>query len=188
MTLRNTPERWGAVAQTLHWLIALAIIGLAVVGTLMTELPTSPLKVKVYALHKAIGLSVLALVLLRILWRGFDPRPAPVAMPAWQRWAARLTHGGLYLMMLWMPLTGWLYNSAANFPLRWFGLFSVPALTAPDPALKALAGDLHTLGFYLLGLLLALHVGAALKHHFVNRDRTLSAMLPGLPAPEESQP
>lgn len=187
MRLRNSDQSWGAVAQFFHWTVALGVIGLAVVGLLMQELPASPTKIKIYALHKSIGMTVLALVVLRLVWRLFDRRPAyPPAMPGWQRLLASLTHGGLYLLMLAMPISGWLYNSASNFALRWFNLFSIPPLTGPDPQLKALAHDLHGYGFYLLALLFAAHLGAALKHHYLDRDDTLRRMLPF--AGKESSP
>lgn len=180
MSLRNAADRWGGMAMLLHWSIALLVLGLIVVGLWMDDLPTSPTKIRIYALHKSFGLTVLTLMLLRIVWRLADRRPAyPAAMPGWQRGLASAIHGLLYLLLLAMPLSGWLYNSAANFPLRWFGLFSVPALAGADPQLKASALLAHQWGFYLLGGLLLLHIGAALKHHFINRDFTLLGMLPG---------
>lgn len=179
MALRNSEQSWGAVAQFLHWAVALAVIGLCVVGLLMQELPASPTKIKIYALHKSVGITVLALVILRLLWRLVDRRPPhPASMPRWQRTLSALTHALLYALLLAMPLSGWLYNSASNFALRWFNLFSIPPLTGPDPAIKAWAQDLHSIGFYTLGLLFALHVGAALRHHYVERDATLRRMLP----------
>jgi cytochrome b561 len=179
MPLRNSERDWGTIAQLLHWGIALLVIGLVLLGLVMQELPNSPGKVKLYALHKSVGLGVLLLAVLRLGWRLMDGRPLlPATMPVWQRRLAGATHGLLYLLLFAMPLTGWLYNSAANFPLRWFGLFKVPALSGPDPELKLLAQELHTLGFYLLAALFLLHVAGALKHHYVDRDRTLLAMLP----------
>ncbi len=187
MPLRNTPQRWGWVAQFLHWSIALLIIGLVIVGLTMDDMANSPDKVNVYALHKSTGLTVLVLVVLRLLWRLIDPRPPYEAgMPAWQRKVSSLTHGLLYVLMLSQPLSGWLFNSASNFPLQWFWLLKVPALAGPDPELKALARDIHGAGFYLLGALIALHVGAALKHHFVDRDATLARMLPGVSSPSSA--
>ena len=165
--------------MTLHWLIALLVIGLCVVGLIMTELPTSLDKIKIYALHKSFGLTVLGLMLLRLLWRLIDRRPAyPPGMPGWQVKLASFTHLLLYAILLWMPLTGWLYNSASNFPLRYFGWFSLPALSGPDPELKALAQQMHEWGFYLLALLFFIHVAAALKHHLLEQDDTLRRMLP----------
>jgi cytochrome b561 len=188
MQLRNTPHRWGAVAQFLHWSVALGVIGLACVGLLMDDLPNSPDKVRIYALHKSTGLTVLTLVVLRLIWRLVDPRPPlPATIPRWQQRLSSLSHAGLYAMLLTMPISGWLYNSASNFPLQWFGLFQVPALSGPDPELKRLAHAIHENGFYVLATLFAIHVGAALKHHFVDRDAVLARMTPGFSAPEDSR-
>jgi cytochrome b561 len=182
MTLRNSERGWGAIAQLLHWSLALLIIVLAVLGLLMQELPNSPDKIRWYALHKSLGLTALALVVLRLGWRLVDRRPPwPPTMPHWERRLAATGHALLYLLMLVVPLAGWLYNSAANFSLRWFGLVRIPPLSGPDPELKALALAIHNWGFYLLGILFIGHVGAALKHHYIDRDRSLVAMLPRWP-------
>ncbi|MBD8525001.1 cytochrome b [Pseudomarimonas arenosa] len=187
--LRSTDQGWSAISQTLHWLIAVLVIGLGIVGLIMTELPTSPTKIKIYALHKSVGITVLALMVLRLIWRLFDRRPAyPSGMPVWQTSLATLTHGLLYLLLFVMPLSGWLYNSASNFALRYFGWFSLPALSAPDPQLKALALEVHQWGFYLLASLLLVHVAAALKHHWMERDDTLNRMLPWRTSKERPRP
>lgn len=179
MPLKSEPNRWGAGARSLHWLMALLIIGLGLVGLYMSDLANSPQKIKIYALHKSIGLTVLALLLLRLAWRLADRRPADLPMPRWQAFAARAVHVLLYLLMLVLPLSGWTYNSASGYPLQWFGLFNLPSLTGgADAALKGIAHTVHEYGFYLLALLLLAHVGAALKHHFVDRDETLVRMLP----------
>ncbi|MCE5231967.1 MAG: cytochrome b [Mizugakiibacter sp.] len=180
MPLRSSDARWGALAQFFHWTVALLIVAQGAIGLSMVEMATTPAKVKVYALHKSIGLTVLALALLRLAWRAADRRPAdPPAMPRWQVRASRLTHAALYALILAIPLSGWLFNSAANFPLSWFGLLHVPSLTAgADPALKALARGTHEALFWILAAVLALHVGAALKHHLADRDDVLARMLP----------
>jgi cytochrome b561 len=178
MTLRSTHAQWGSVTKALHWLIALLIVGMATVGWIMKGLPNTPDKVAIYALHKSTGLTVLALVLIRIAWRlreGVRPDPPP-GMPAWQVRAADVTHVLFYVAMLAMPLSGWLFNSAANFPLRWFGLFTVPALSGPDPALKSMAGYAHWFGFWCIAALFTAHAGAALDHHYRIRDNVLSRM------------
>lgn len=181
MPLKSDPNRWGVGARSLHWLMAVLIIGLGLVGLYMTDLANSPQKIKIYALHKSIGLTVLALLLLRLAWRLADRRPADLPMPRWQAFAARAVHVLLYLLMLALPLSGWTYNSASGYPLQWFGLFNLPSLTGgADAALKGIAHAVHEYGFYLLALLLLAHVGAALKHHFVDRDETLVRMLPML--------
>ena len=182
MGLRSDRNQWGSVMKTLHWLIVVAIVGLATVGWYMKGLPNSPAKIEVYALHKSFGLTVLALVILRLAWRELIDRvrpPLPPHMPGWQRFAAHASHVALYALLFAIPLSGWLFNSAANFPLRWFGLFSVPSLTGPDPATKAFAGGAHWWLFWVLVAVLAAHVGAALWHHFHDRDEVLRRMWPG---------
>ena len=180
MPLRNTPEAWGSVHKVLHWLIALAVVGLLVVGWIMDEMPNSPDKIKVYALHKSFGITVLALMLVRLAWRWTNPRPAlPSTMKGWERTLAGVVHGGLYVVLLAMPLSGWLFNSASNFKLKWFGLFSIPPLWGPDKDLKHLAEDVHWALSWAIVTLVVLHVAGALKHHFVDRDDVLRRMLPG---------
>jgi cytochrome b561 len=163
--------RWNRFAQVLHWLIALLIVEL-----------------RVYALHKSFGITVLVLVGLRLVWRLAHRDPPPVPMPRWQHLAANAVHFLLYLLMFSMPLSGWLFNSASNFPLQWFGLFHLPALWGPDPAVKVWARDVHYYGFWTLAALVALHAAAAFKHHYIDHDETLRRMLPGLPAPNGEKP
>ena len=178
--LRNTDTRWGGVAQAFHWLIAALIVVQGAIGLTMVELGMTPTKVRVFALHKSIGLTILALVLLRLAWRLAQRAPREVPMPAWQLAAARLSHFLLYVLILALPFSGWLFNSAANFPLEWFGLVHVPSLTRGglDPVLKAFALRAHVVLFWTLGGVVAIHVGAALRHHFRQRDDVLLRMLP----------
>jgi cytochrome b561 len=200
MPIRSNDDTWGSLSRFFHWTTAAFILATAVVGLTMEDVD----RLSYYMLHKSLGLTVLALVLLRLLWRLFDRRPPyPPGMPRWQQRASSLAHGLIYLAMLVMPLSGWLYNSAARRPLDWFGLFKLPSLTDIDRAtdtlyilglqapafidtprkLRALAGDIHESLFYAGALLLAVHIAAALKHHFHDRDVTLARMLPGLRAP-----
>jgi len=180
--IRNSQHRWGQVSIALHWLTALLVIGLAVVGLVMTELPNSALKVQIYALHKSFGLTVLALAVLRLLWRALAGTPDDVPGPRLQQLAAKTVHWALYALLFALPFSGWLFNSAAGFPLKWFGLVSLPKLfTGYNPELKHLAHELHETGFYLLALLLLVHAGAALYHHYVKKDDTLNRMTGRLP-------
>ena len=180
--LRNDCERWGTLSIALHWLTFLLVLGMATAGLLMVEMDPSPLKVQVYALHKSFGLTVLALTAVRLLWRlgGGTPSPAP-GTPGWQHRLASATHGALYALLLAVPLSGWWFNSAAGFPLRWFGLLKLPKLTSFDLQLKALARETHETLFYLLASLVAVHAAAALWHHYRQRDRTLLRMLSSSP-------
>lgn len=170
---------WPALSKALHWLIAALILVMAWLGLTMGDLPNGPDKIATYALHKSLGLSILALVALRLLWRLYAGAPAPLpGTPRWQERIAALTHLALYALLLAMPLSGWLLNSAAGFPLQWFGLFNLPALAGRDEALHALAGQVHELLFWALAALVVLHAAAALHHHLFLRDATLARMLP----------
>lgn len=179
MKIKNTPAYWGAVSQLLHWVILLVLVAIAWVGLDMVELPNTPRKINAYALHKSLGLTLLVLVGIRLLWRLYAGAPKPVpGSPAWQERIASLTHVGLYALMLAMPLSGWLFNSAAGYPLQWFKQFNLPALSGRDAALSEIALSIHMYGFWLLVLMVVLHAGAALYHHFIQRDSTLIRMLP----------
>ncbi len=185
MPIRNDAQRWGWVSLGIHWLTVVMVLCLCGVGLLMDELANSPTKVQVYALHKSFGLTVLGLTVLRLLWRLVAGAPEPVpGTPRWQVWAANLTHGALYVVLLAMPLSGWLFNSASGFPLKWFGQFSLPKLSGYDPDVKAFAHDLHETLFLVLAAIVTLHALAALKHHYLDRDRTLVRMLPVLKSRE----
>lgn len=184
MPMRNSGDRWGSVSITLHWLIFLLVVVLGTVGLLMTDMATGPFKIQVYALHKSIGLTVFALSLLRMGWRLVGGVPAPVpGTPRWQNAAATITHGSLYALLVAIPLSGWWFNSAAGFPLRWFGLFHLPGIGGFNPLVKQFARDLHETLFYVLASVVALHAGAALYHHYFQRDRTLVRILPWLKSP-----
>lgn len=180
MTLRNTDQRWGAVSQGFHWLILLLIVGLAIVGLTMGELPRTPKYFWVYTLHKSLGITVLALVLARLGWRLYAGTPRTVAgTPTWQARVASLTHALLYGLILLMPISGWLYDSASGLrPFRFFGILEMPKLVAPSESIRQTAHDLHEWGFWVLLALVALHAGAAFYHHLFQRDATLARMLP----------
>lgn len=179
MTLKNV-ERWGAVSQAFHWLIVALILAAATVGLVMDELPRLPKYFWVYTTHKSLGLTVLALAVLRLGWRLYAGAPPPVpGTPRWQAAIASLTHWALYALIFAMPLSGWLYDSSSGLrPLRWFGLVEVPKLVPPDEGIADQAHDAHELLFLVLATVAALHVAAALFHHFFLRDATLRRMLP----------
>ena len=177
--LRNR-DRWGPVSQALHWSIALLVLAMAAIGLSLDELPRSPKWFWVYDLHKSIGLLLLALVVVRLAWRLYAGAPPPVSgLPRIQRFAAGATHAVLYLLILAMPLSGWLYDSASGLrPLQWFGLFAVPRLVGADEDLADDLHDLHEDLFAILVVVALLHVAAAVWHHVFRGDATLARMLP----------
>ncbi|MGV8959687.1 MAG: cytochrome b [Stenotrophomonas sp.] len=180
MTLKNTATGWGGVSQTLHWLIALLILLLGIVGLTMGELPKTPQYFWVYTAHKSLGISVLTLVALRLGWRLYAGTPLAVAgTPRWQERIASATHVLLYVLMFALPLSGWLFDSASGLrPFRLFGQFEMPKLSAPDEQLRAISHAVHEWGFWLLITLVIVHAAAALYHHVHQRDDTLVRMLP----------
>ncbi|MCR6662808.1 MAG: cytochrome b [Luteimonas sp.] len=181
MTLKNTRDRWGAISQSLHWIIVVLLLAVAVIGLVMGELPRSPKYFWVYTAHKSIGITILALMLLRLGWRLYAGAPQPVpGTPVWQRRLATGTHWALYAVALAMPISGWLYDSASGLrPFRWFGLFEMPKLVRPHEWIASQAHGAHELLFLLLVALVVLHAGAAIYHHLFLRDETLRRMLPG---------
>lgn len=178
MSLRSTDTRWSTPAKFFHWVIALAILANGTWGLLM-DLTRSPMqKINWMAYHKSIGLTVLALWLLRVLWRWIDRRPAEAPAPRWQQLAAHVVHGVLYVLIAAMPLSGWWFNSLRGFPLQWFKLFNLPALAGKNEALAKVAFSVHEYLFWTLLAVLTVHVGGALRHHLVDRDNVLRRMLP----------
>jgi cytochrome b561 len=173
-------QRYTRTAIALHWLIALLIVGAFGMGLVMTDIPgITPTKLKYYSWHKWTGVTILALAALRLLWRLAHRPPAyPPTLALWQRSAAHGLHGALYLLMFAVPLSGYFYSLAAGVPVVYFGLLELPVLIAPNPALKPVLKLVH---FWLnmgLAASVALHVAAAVKHQWIDRDTILQRMLP----------
>ncbi|MBI5255259.1 MAG: cytochrome b [Burkholderiales bacterium] len=177
--MSTSAARYGGIAITLHWLLALMIVGAFGVGIYMHELSPSLTKLKLYNWHKWAGVTILALSALRLLWRLTHRPPPDLPMPAWQARAAHLTHGALYLMFFVVPLVGWAYSSAAGYPVVLFGVLPLPDFVPADKALAQAIKPWHERSAWVLALLVAAHVGAALKHHFIDHDGLLDRMRPG---------
>ena len=172
-------ERYTTTAIVLHWALALMIAGTFVFGLYMTSLPMSPTRLKLYNWHKWAGIVILTLSALRLLWRLTHRPPSDVPMPAWQQRVAHLTHAALYLLFFAVPLVGWAYSSAAGFPIVVFGVLPLPDFVPVDRTLADAIKPWHgALAFALAGCVV-LHVAAALKHQWLDRDRLMSRMWPG---------
>jgi len=172
------PARYNALAMAFHWLLALAIVGAFGLGLYMSDLPFSMTRLKLYNWHKWAGVAILALSAARLLWRLKNKPPADLPAPDWQIKAAHLTHGALYVLFFAVPLAGWAYSSAAGFPIVWFGVLPLPDFVPVDKGLAEIMKQAHKLLAYGLAVLVLAHLGAALKHHFVDRDGLLLRMLP----------
>jgi cytochrome b561 len=171
------PAIYSRTSVVLHWLIALFIACGFSLGAYMVDLHASPTKVRLFAYHKWIGMTVLALVLIRSVWRLTHTPPPEVPMPRWQLLAARWTHYLLYLLMIATPLCGWLYTSATGYPVVYLKLWQLPDLVHKNKQLADVLGEVHANLAWALLCLVALQSAAALKHHFIDHDSTLRRML-----------
>ena len=182
--------RYSTVAIILHWLIALMIIA-NIAGAFLAEpffessLPADRATgALIMGLHKAAGITVIFLTLVRLAWRlAHPPAALPAHMAGWEVLLSKTTHGLFYVLMLGVPLAGWLMSSShpGNFPMSWFGFFEIPQLPIADN--KATAHfweEVHEISGYAMIGLIVLHVAAALKHQFINRDDVLARMAPWL--------
>ncbi|MBK8185516.1 MAG: cytochrome b [Candidatus Competibacteraceae bacterium] len=181
MRLNVVTTRYTRTAIGLHWLIAVLIIVAFALGWTMADMENSPRKLRWISWHKWLGITVLGLTAVRLLWRLGHPAPAlPASVPLWQQKAAEGVHFLLYGLMFAIPLSGWLFSSARGFSVVYLGILPLPDLIGANEEL----GDwLHTVHIGLNYTLLAVfgaHVGAALKHHFIERDDVLARMVPWL--------
>ena len=177
------PKRYDTMAIALHWVLAIALTGIFAMGLYMADLPFSPQRLKLYNWHKWAGITILTLSLLRLLWRATHRPPAlseaiARAMPTWQLRAYHATHILMYALFFAVPLMGWAYSSAAGFPIVVFGVLPLPDWVPVSKDLAETLKPLHGLLAKLLALMVVLHVAAALKHHFFNKDGLLQRMLP----------
>jgi cytochrome b561 len=178
----NSAQRYGLAAMLLHWGMAILLAVLLALGWFMVSQPDAGYdreKITLILVHKSVGMFALGIALARIAWRAASPLPALGAdLPAWRQVAARVVHLGLYALMLALPVTGWLMSSAGGYPVPVFGWFNVPDLIGPNERLFAALITLHRWLADALVVLVGLHAGAALEHHFVRHDGTLGRMLP----------
>lgn len=182
------PARYTAVAMALHWIIALALIWQLTLGFSLEGLPRAE-KGAANALHKSLGITILLLSLARLGWRlTHRPPPLPADMPGWERLMAGLTHWGFYAIMIGAPLGGWAMSSAST-RARPIEVWGAPWPSLPLPKSDALAGQLylgHAAAGYIAVALIALHIGAVVKHMFVDDNDVLWRMVPGLKPPPPS--
>jgi len=172
-----TELHYTRTAVALHWAVAGLILAGLFMGWTMTSMEITPQRLQVYNYHKWIGVTVLALALVRLAWRTTHAAPALPTMPRWQRVAARSGHGLLYVLMLAVPIAGWIYSNASGYPVVYLGKLPLPNLVERDRELAAAWVQVHGNLAMILAVLVGLHVLAALQHQFITRDNTLRRML-----------
>jgi cytochrome b561 len=184
--LENTEQGYGAVAIMLHWAMALLLIAAIALGLYMARLPDvgfDKAKITLILYHKQIGMLAFVIAALRLAWRVGNVLPRLVEkLPDWQKVAARFVHLCFYGVMFALPVTGWLMSSAAGIPVSFFGWFELPDLVSYSDSLFRTLIEIHKWLGYALVVLILIHAGAALRHHFVLKDETLKKMLPGVRA------
>jgi len=177
-------RRYGPVAQLLHWLTAAFVLLAVPVGLLMTTLEYGPAKTRIYEFHESLGLTIAALTIFRLAWRVArppPPHPTTLSKPLIRLIGA--VHCAIYLLLLGMPVAGWLGSSAFGFPPKWFWLIQLPALIQRSDAIGGLLLSMHSFMGYALIALVGLHVAGVARNHLIERDATLLRMLPGDPRP-----
>ena len=175
-SIPTSSERYSGTAIALHWLVAVLIVVAFWMGWSMVDLPFSPRRIKLFNWHKWVGMVAFGFIVLRLLWRMVRKPPAELPLPAWQQHAAHAMHVALYVLMIAVPLVGWAYTSATGFPVVLFGVLPLPDFV---PVSKPLAGVLkegHEWLSWAMAALVLMHMAAALKHHFVDRDATMVRM------------
>ncbi|MEO5349078.1 MAG: cytochrome b [Magnetococcus sp. YQC-3] len=170
--------RFGWVARSLHWGMAVLLLGMVGWGYYAAHLDFyHPLYHRALSWHRSVGVLLFVLFLLRLAWRlTHRPAPLPEAMPVWERQAAHLTHWLLYLFMCLLPLTGYATSTADGHAISVFGWWELPAWLPPDKGRESWMGTIHLTMAVLFCLFVMLHVAAALKHHFINRDEIFRRM------------
>ena len=173
------PSRYTALAQGFHWIIAALIVIQFTLAWTADDLPLGARKLGLLARHKSVGMTVLMLAVLRLLWRLRNPAPPlPAGMSFLERRLAHITHVAFYVLLFAMPLTGWMMSSAKNYSVSWFGWFTWPNLIGKNEAAFDFLRATHDALSYVLFCIAILHILAALKHHFWNKDDVLLRMLP----------
>jgi cytochrome b561 len=176
----SAAERYTQLAVWLHWLLALALFGQIGLGLYMADIPKgTPERAWYFNLHKSIGLTLFAFILLRLWWRSLNsPPPLPGTMPTWERKVARANHIILYVCMLVMPVSGFIASNFTKYGVKFFGLFQIGPWGWDDKAIYSVFNGLHETTGTLFIALITIHVLAALKHWLLDRDRVLQRMLP----------
>jgi cytochrome b561 len=181
-TFAMVPPRpaYTVTARVLHWLTAVGVLIMVPLGIVIANEWGGDRQEQLYAFHKSLGLAVLPLMLVRLVYRLMNPPlPLPADIPAIQQFVANTVHWTLYTLLIVQPLVGWIATSAYPAPLPFFGLFEAPKIWPKDTALAEQLFALHRWLGIAIGVVALMHIGAALQHHFLRKDRVLMRMITG---------
>lgn len=182
--LKNSINSYGSITKTFHWLIAVLVMGMLIMGFFLEDMPKS-IRSNMIGLHKSIGLTILLLIVTRLIWRFVNPTPVlPITVARWEQIAARFVHILFYILLVLMPISGWVMSSLGLHPVFFLGLFNVTLPLAKNETLGNYFFNAHAVIAWIIIGLLVLHIGAALKHHFFDKNNVLLRMLPGYKPPK----
>ena len=174
----NSANHWGLLSRLIHWFTAVAVFFMFGLGLTMINMRLSPMKLEMFIVHKSVGMLLLLVIIFRVIWRLLNPAPRPSSHLS--NFQSKMVFFGqlfMYALLFAIPISGWVINSAANFPLRWFGLFEIPALTEPSIVIEDYAKTAHLILICMLGAMIIMHITAALHHHWIKRNDILKRML-----------
>lgn len=177
--LKNTTDRYGLIARLFHWIVFLMVIGAVAGGLAVEDMPSGPEKFYMISMHKSFGFTILVLVLLRLLWRAANPRPRDLGTSRFQNALGHAMHVFLYLLLLSQPITGMLMSQSFGHPVYPFDLFQVPTVVNENIRLAKILLEIHETQWVVLAIAVGIHAAAALKHHFIDKNRTLLRMILG---------
>jgi cytochrome b561 len=177
LDFRNSKQHFGLIAIAFHWIMALLLISLILIGLYMVRIPISLQKLKLFGLHKEFGMLALLLVTLRLGWRAASITPTLAELPRWEVIAARSVHYTFYFLMFALPLTGWMLSSSTGLPVGIFGIFVFPDLVQANEFYRNAFINFHQILGYILIAVIGMHAGAAFKHLIINRDKIMQRML-----------
>lgn len=178
MALKNTTTGYGSLTKSLHWLIFLFIVSLIPIGFFMGDIPVRSIKFQVYNLHKLFGLLVLLLMIVRLAWRWQNVSPqSPLGVPRWQQKLATCVHYLLYALLIAMPVSGWVMATAAgHYPHLWS--LQLPLLgLSKNKLIATIAANIHQILAWTIIVTVSLHILAAIKHHFIDKNEVLTRIL-----------
>jgi cytochrome b561 len=177
MPLKNTQDQFGLIARGFHWVIALLILMLLIIGYKMGTIPFGPDKLYVIGMHKSFGMTVFALGIMRIIWRFISaPPPSLPTHAGYEKFLAKTIHAVFYICMIGMPLSGWIMSAAGEYPVRYFNLFNIPPIVGKNEDLMEAMREVHEVLALVLAGSIALHVAGAVKHKIIDRDETMKRM------------
>ncbi len=175
----NTNESFGIIARLFHWLIFLLVVGMLIAGSTMGSLPNGSVKSLIVGLHKSTGVLILLLVLLRLCWRLINPIPRDLGPNQFENKLGHLMHVFLYILLILQPISGIVMSQLFGYPVQVYGLFTLPTFFDKDPGLGKVFAGAHGVIATVLAISIIIHLAAALKHHYIDRDRTLMRMVVG---------